>query len=286
MVEIGGDRLEFGHRIAATRRHQHDIGVDVHIAQQRKQQDRLGLAITVTLVPRIFRSLRQVIAAIQPVEQVADLVLHRLRGKRGAGFRIPGLRHDPFRNRLDLTAGCQLGGLGEMRFHHFRQVLPAVEAADAQQRVGTKTRRRIARHILTLGDRHGNVEEAVATALLHFGKVDEGSGLPAHFLGRWPADNRPALSHAPWRGGKVLDHLDLIPQRLVIDSDRVGHAQQVAFLEAGYGNRRGQPPIEQAAFKVFLAPDDIEFDALRDEVDHFAIANDLEAMDEQVSLVG
>ena len=162
VVEGRGGRQQARDHVASLAAHQHGFGFDPHFTQHGEQQQRLGLAVAIAVFPRLGGHLRQVIAAVEAVEQVADLVLHHPQRQRGAFEVVVGLRSDSRDLLRDRTAGRHLTLGGEMRRHYLRHVAPVGEARNLQQRIDREARRRIIGHILWLGDRQDHFERAVA----------------------------------------------------------------------------------------------------------------------------
>ena len=286
MIEIAGDRQQFGDRIASPGGDKHRDRVDTHLRQQGVQQDRLGLAVSVALLPRLFRRLRHVIAAIETVEEVAHLVLNQPHCQGRALKRIAGSRHDFASLGGDVAVISHLGRYLVVRSEGARQILPVGEGPDPQNRIAIEARRGIARHIGKLVYRQRDSERLIAVD--HYRRLYTGYifGPPVYFTIFRPADDGPGEADLPRLLEKVLRRLHFIAERLVIYRDRVRHPQDVVDLQARYGKRCGKLSVEQTLLKATFAADNLELCPAADDIDALACADDLDPMHSQVALVG
>ena len=286
VIEIAGNWQDFGQHIALLGADENGLGVDAQTPEQGEQKGGLGLAVAVALGPGVLGLLGDVIPAVEPIEKVADVVLHHLQRHLRAFERIARRRRNAGSLGSNLAIVGNLCRSGEMRGKDARHFLPVRECADPQDRRAAIADRRIGRHVGLLGER--KFDRQFAIAILDQRRLDIGDILrtPAHVGILGPAHDDAREADLPGFAIEEIGRLHLVPESLVGRRNRLGDAQDIADLEAGHRQCRGQFSVDQPLFEPLFAADDVEFRATRNHVDRLAVAQDFDAVDGQIPLVG
>ena len=283
---MAGQGGHFAQGIPALRRHEHGLRFDAQLSQHAEQQDRLGLAVAVFLVPCQFGVLRQVIAAIETVHQIADVFLHQPRGRDRTGKRVGAGSPDCSNLAGKFAAGLYGRGGFEVRRHLARQFLPIGETGNFQDRRALEAARRVVRHGLAPRDGKFERKTRAPPDRLRFYALHVRACRPQDVVVCRPARDNPAAADLLRFAGQEMARLDFVAQRLVVERSRIGHAKPVADLEARNCDRCRQDAVEEAHLQPAFAPQRVEAHALLDQVDDLPAAQDLEGMNSQVALVG
>ena len=87
MVKGTRNGQRYGDCIAPSARDQDRLGFDPKVIQDRNKNDGFGFAIAVFLGPSGRNILRQIVPAIQPVEQIANILLHKFQ-RGNSAFKV------------------------------------------------------------------------------------------------------------------------------------------------------------------------------------------------------
>ena len=146
-------------------------------------------------------------------------------------------------------------------------------------------RRRVARHLRRLVQRHGDREFVVAAHLGHHRSHAARFRFPAHVAPLGPHHAHPPELGAYRVGRELREALHIALQRRIFLRRREHQMQHVADAQPFHRHRRGQHAVQHALLELLLAPQYREPLTALEQVDPLGATHDFRFVDDQVALV-